>query len=252
LPETTLFFEAVVANRAMLLDDETALEGATTVSLETQPDLVESDILTYIQDNFADFIRALRFLSKEDQELLLSYYVLAKTQTTLAQIHRSTQTLCSARIRMAIQKLGTFMMLGPPTAVVLHESFARNRLEDLLTNNLDDRLIVPLSQVVDLYARTRSFQRVAEVLSIHRPDIRRVMSQAHKVLKDSNETRDRAIGAYLFDLIDKASASGQGFSRRKMAKQGSLYRQDPLILGEFVIDVTSPDFAHVFVSRANR
>jgi hypothetical protein len=37
-----------------------------------------------------------------------------------------------------------------------------------------------------------------------------------------------------------------------MAKQGSIYRQDPALLGEFTIDVTSPDFHQVFVSRANR
>jgi hypothetical protein len=242
--EKTIFFDTIIANRSMLLDDETALEGCTTLSLETQADLAESDILTYIEENFPNFLRSLRFLSNEDQELLLSYYILAKTQTSLALIHRSTQTLCSARIRMAVQKMGTFMLLGPPTAESLAEVFIKHELENLLS--------YPLSEVVSLYARTRSFQRVAEVLSIHRPDIRRVMSQAQKILKDSSDTRDRALGAYIFDLIDKASASGQGFSRRKMAKQGSIYHVDPSLVGEFTIDVTSPDFSSVFVSRANR
>src|ERR1700733_6088096 len=104
MAENSVFFEAVVAQRSMLLDDETALEGCTTVSLETQSDMAESDVLTYIEGNFPEFIRNLRYLSKEDQELLLGYYVLAKTQATLAVLHRSTQTLCSARLRMAMQK----------------------------------------------------------------------------------------------------------------------------------------------------
>lgn len=244
MAENSLFFEAVVAQRSVLLDEETALEGGATISLETQTDMAESDVLTYIEEHFGEFLRNLRYLSKEDQELLLSYYVLAKTQATLAVLHRSTQTLCSARIRKAMQKMGTFILLGPPTEEALRDVFVEYGLEDLLAR--------PLSEVVVLYARTRSFQRVAEVLSLHRPDIRRVMSQASRTLSEEKDTRARALGAYLFDLIDKASASGQGFSLRKMAKQGNIFLTDPAILGEFRMDVESPGFESVFVSRANR
>lgn len=244
IAENSLFFEAIVAARSVLLDDETALEGATTVSLETQTDMAESDVMTYIEDHFPDFLVNLRYLSKEDQELLLGYYVLAKTQTSLAMLHRSTQTLCSARIRLAMQKMGTFIILGPPTAEVMSALFTECNIENLLS--------VPLSKVVEMYALTRSFQRVAEVLNLHRPEVRRVMSLATKVLSDSSDTRKKAIGAYLFDLIDKASASGQGFSRRKMAKQGDVYTKTSDLLGEFRIDVASPDFDQIFVSRANR
>ncbi len=244
MAENSLFFEAIVAARSVLLDDETALEGGTTVSLETQSDMAESDVLTYIEDHFPDFLQNLRFLSKEDQELLFGYYVLAKTQTSLALLHRSTQTLCSARIRLAMQKMGTFIIMGPPTAETMSGLFADCHLENLLA--------VPLSQVVELYAKTRSFQRVAEVLSLHRPEVRRVMSLATKVLSEADDTRKKAIGAYLFDLIDKASASGHGFSRRKMAKQGNVYVRTPDLLGDFRVDVTSTDFDQVFVSRANR
>jgi hypothetical protein len=244
MAENSLFFDAIIAARSVLLDDETALEGCTTVSLETQSDMAESDVLTYIEGNFSEFIRNLRYLSKEDQELLLGYYVLAKTQATLALLHRSTQTLCSARLRMAMQKMGTFLILGPPTAATLKTIFEECDLENLLS--------VPLSEVVELYAKTRSFQRVAEVMNLHRPEVRRVMSTASKVLSESNDTRKKAVGAYVFDLIDKASASGQGFSRRKMAKQGDIYVKTSEILGDFRVDVASPDFDQVFVSRANR
>ena len=244
MAENSLFFDAVVAQRSLLLDAETALEGEVTLSLETQTDMAEADVLTYIEDHFGDFLKNLRYLSKEDQELLLSYYVLSKTQETLAVLHRSTQTICSSRIRRAMQKMGTFLMMGPPTAAVLREAFVQYGLEDSLPK--------PLSEVVELYARTRSFQRVAEVLSLHRPEIRRVMSKASKVLSESKDTRSRALGAYIFDLIDKASASGQGFSKRKMAKQGNLYLQDSEILGQFRVDVQHPCFSQVFVSKANR
>jgi hypothetical protein len=140
--------------------------------------------------------------------------------------------------------MGTYIILGPPIAETMREPFTAAGLENLLP--------VPLSQVVELYSKTRSFQRVAEVLMLHRPQVRRIMSQASKTLSKSLDTRDKAIGAYLSDLIDKASASGQGFSRRKMAKQGDIYVTMPALLGEFRIPVTATDFDQIFVSRANR
>jgi hypothetical protein len=251
------FFDAVVAARSVLLDDETALEGATTVSLETQTDMVESDVLTYIEDNFPQFLTNLRYLSKEDQELLLGYYVLAKTQTSLALLHRSTQTLCSARIRLAMQKMGTYLIMGPPTPELMRKYFDDVKVpvtdsdgtRDVALENL---LPVPLSKVVELYSRTRSFQRVAEVLQLHRPEVRRVMSLATKVLGDSDDRCKKAIGAYLFDMIDKASASGAGFSRRKMEKQGNIFLTTSSLFGDFRVDVTHPDWGQFFSSRANR
>jgi len=244
MAENSLFFEAIIAQRSMLLDPQTALEGCTTVSLETQADMADSDVLTYIEGNFPAFITNIRYLSKEDQELLLGYYILAKTQASLSILHRSTQTLCSARLRMAMRKMGIFIILGPPTANALRDIFVACGIEDLLS--------VPMSEVVELYAKTRSFQRVAEVLGLHRPEVRRAMSTASEVLTDSKDTTTNAAGAYVFGLIDKSSAAGQGFSRRKMAKQGDLYVQTPSILGDFRIDVSAPDFDHIFVSRANR
>ena len=244
MAENSAYFNAIVAHRSQMLSEDEALAGCTTVSLETQADMAESDVLSYIENHFTDFLRYSRFLSPEDQELLYCYYILAKTQTTLAPLHRSTQTLCSARIRKAMMKLGGFILLGLPTPDIMKPIFEANGLENLLSH--------PLSEVVDLYARTRSFQRVAEVLSLHRPEIRRVMSLATKALGNGKGRQEQALGAYLFDLIDKASATGKGWSKRKLAKQGDIYRCDPHILGEFRIDITSPDFAHIFVSRANR
>jgi hypothetical protein len=180
----------------------------------------------------------------EDQELILSYYVLAKTQTTLAVLHQSTQTQCSSRIRMAMRKMGTFMLLGPPTPDVLARIFTAIGMEDEVGK--------PLSQVVSLYARTRSFQRVAEILDLRRSNVRVAMRLASKALNRSENMRHRAVGAYVFDLIDKASAFGGGFSTREMAKQGNIYTTDSRLLGEFRINVEDPEFATIFVSRGNQ
>jgi hypothetical protein len=230
-----------------LLDEEEQLEGTTTISLETCPDMAESeDILTYVQGNFSEFMKMLRFLKKEDQELLLSYYLLSKTQNTLAIIHKSTQTVCSFRIRMAVKVLGAFILMGEPTAEkmkpILEEAGLENGLEK-----------VGLSTVVELYAKTRSFQRIAEIYHLHRPDIRRSMSRASKQLMDNMDSAyQQAIGAYIHSLIDKANPSGVGYSKRKVSKLGHIVRTDPPLLGEFRIKLEDPTFEHMFVSRANR
>jgi hypothetical protein len=243
--ENTPYFDSITSARAMLLSEDDQLEGCTTISLETQSDMAEEDILTYIQSNFADFLKTLRYLKKEDQELLLSYYLLSKTQNTLAIIHKSTQTVCSFRIRMAVKTLGTFIMMGEPTVEHMHEILDKAGLE----YGLDK---VNLSLVIDLYAKTRSFQRIADIHKLHRPDIRRAMSRASKQLMESKNAQEHALGAYVHSLIDKANPSGVGYSKRKVSKLGHIYRVDPVILGEFRVRVEDSDFEHMFVSRANR
>ena len=213
--------------------------------------MTEEDILTYVQENFSEFVQTLRFLSKEDQELLLSYYILSKTQNTLALIHKSTQTVCSFRIRQAVKRIGTFMMLGAPTEEVMAKVFKDASIEEVLPTNSKGEQ-VKLSQVVAMYEKTRSFQQVADTFGLHRPDIRRAMSRAAKQLNDSKDPQEIALGAFVHGLIDKASASGQGYSKRKLSKLCHIYRQDPEILGSFVLNVQNPDFHYLFTSRANR
>ena len=246
MSENTPYFDSITSARAMLLDEDEQLEGATTISLETQADLAEEDILSFISDNFDRFLKTLRFLKKEDQELLLSYYLLSKTQNTLALIHKSTQTVCSFRIRMAVKTLGTFLLVGgEPTEELLHEILDKAGLE----NSLDK---APLSKVIMEYVRCRNFQQVALHFGLHRPDVRRAMSRASKALMDSKDGKEAATAAWVHSLIDKVSPVGLGFSKRKAAKCGHIYMQSPSILGEFRVNILHPDFGQWFVSRANR
>jgi hypothetical protein len=244
--EQTAYFESIVANRAQLLDEEEALEGGTLVSIETAEDQQpEEDIWVWLQEHFAEFLRLLRHLSKEDQELLLSYYLLGKTQSALATIHHSTQTVCSFKIRMAVKNLCVFLMMSEPTQETMRDILVRANLECI------DSPIIPLSQLICEYARCRDFDRLAKTHHLHRPDIRRAMSRASKALLEM-KGREHALGAYIFSLIDKANPSGQGYSKRKLAKQAHIVRADPPITGRFRIDVQDPNFGAMFVSRANR
>ena len=251
MSENTPYFDSITSARAMLLDEDEQLEGATTISLETQADLAEDDILSFIGDNFDRFLKTLRFLKKEDQELLLSYYLLSKTQNTLAIIHKSTQTVCSFRIRMAVRTLGTFMLVGgEPTEELLHEVFEKAGLENSLEK--EGHPAPALSKVIMEYVRCRNFQQVAVHFGLHRPDVRRAMSRASKALMDSKEGKEAAVAAWTHSLIDKVSPVGPGFSKRKAQKMGHLYRRDSDLLGKFRLDIEDPDFSQMFVSRANR
>ena len=241
------YMDAVSSSRSLLLTEEEQLEGITTISLETCSDLAEEDILSFIYDNFAQFLKTLRFLKEEDQELLLSYYILSKTQNTLAIIHKSTQTVCSFRIRMAIKTLGTFMLVGgQPTEDILREVFLLSGHEYTLGEK------APLSKVVMEYVKSRNFIHVAHLFGLHRPDVRRTMSKVSKALMDSKEGKEAAVAAWMHSLIDKVSPAGTGLSKRRLAKEGHLYLKDPEILGSFVVPITDSGFDALFTSRASR
>lgn len=242
MAETTAYFDAIVANRAMLLDEETALEGSALVSLETSEDEQESSIYDFIHEHFASFMRYLRRLEPEDQELLLQYYVLGKTQDKLAHVYRTGQTVCSFRIRRAVKVLLGYLLLGDITQERIREIFVEAGVEDKCEG-------VPLSLLIVEYAKCRSFARLAFRHDIHRPAIRRAIRQAQKIL-EQKEGRANALSAYLHALIDRASAEGTGRSNSQKVKDGHTFFVCPQITGKFLVSVDDPGFFHLFCSRA--
>lgn len=243
MSENSLYFDSIVADRSMLLDPDD-YHGDHTISLETQSDIIAQDISSYIFDNFRDFLRILKFLAPEDQELLLGYYLLSKTQWSLARVHNSTQTLCSFKLRLAIKKVGTYMLLGVPTVDKINSI-----LEKLEHTNYNEN--VKLADLIDMYSKTRSFKLVAAYFKIKRPDVRRALSGLAKELLEQKDIHMLALGAFVFGLIDKASAQGKGLSSREKAKICTIYRRDPPILGTFRVDVTDKYFEHLLVTKAN-
>jgi hypothetical protein len=247
------YIERAAAHRALQLSEDDWLENASTVSLETQEDLVEGDILVFVRENFASFIKAVRFLSKDDTELLLSYYVLGKSQNVIAPLFQTTQTICSVRLRQAVQRLGAILMFGTPTQEVMAEILTKAGLEEMewMRNYGKIKTKIPLSKVVAAYAKTRNFSTVANAFHIHRPVIRRTLAETSKNLRASHDPREVALGAYIHGMIDKASFKESGLTKRQMKKQTNVYRTDPAILGKFRVRADDPDFEHVFTARAN-
>jgi hypothetical protein len=199
----------------------------------------------------------IRVLSLEQQELLLSYYLLGKTQIVLSKLLQATQTVMSFRIRMAVKLAGTYLMMGgEPSVDQLRVVLIKAGLENILKK-------VSLSEIIAQYARCHSFEKIARAYHLHRPDIRRAMSQASKQLLRGDVTNletettpaspeELAIGAYIFNLIDKANPDGQGISKRQKAKTARcVVLREPAATGNFRIDCKDPGFDSLFVSRAN-
>jgi hypothetical protein len=258
MAENTAYFDSITATRSMRLSEEDALAGNTMLSLETTGEFGEDDIYVYCQEHFADWLRVIRVLSLEQQELLLSYYLLGKTQIVLSKLLQATQTVCSFRIRMAVKLAGTYLMMGgAPTQEQMRVILSKAGLEHSLEG-------VSLSEAISMYAECRSFQRIANVYHLHRPDSRRAMSRAaqfllggdhaHKEIDVNQTTPEQlAIGAYIFNLIDKSNPTGQGKSERQKAKTARcVVRVDPPCTGEFRVAVNDPGWDSIFVSRANR
>ena len=238
------YMDAVTAARAMLLDEETALEGSTLISIEASEDEEQSSVYAFIQEHFADFIRYLRRLNPESQELLLQYYILGKTQNSLTLVTNATQTTCSLRLRMAVRLLLGYLM----------GEFSQERIHDILLEAgvKDDFDGVPLSQLIVEYAEGRNFAKIAFKHDLDRPKVRKAIIRAQKILLEK-QGRANALGAYLYSLTDRASYEGTGRAKKHREKDRShVYLVCPPITGKFRFSTDDPDFGHMFVSRANR
>jgi hypothetical protein len=254
--EQTAYFDSITAARSMLLTDEEALAGGTTISMETQEEFTEDDFYVYCRERFPEWLKMLRSLPLEQQELILSYYLVGKTQSVLAKLWSSTQTVMSFRIRMAVKLAGTYLMMGgAPSVDQMRSVLIKAGLEHSLKK-------VSLSGIIVEYARCHSFERIANANHLHRPDIRRAMSQASKQLLRGDVTNlettpaspeELALGAYIFNLIDKADPSNVGTTKRQKEKTARfVVRVDPPCVGEFRVAVSDPGWDSLFVSRANR
>ena len=254
---SSAYMESITASRAMGLSEEEALKGEGMLSVETQEEYNEDSFRNYCTEHFGDWLKMLRTLPKDLQELLLSYYLLGKPQIVLAKLLQATQTVCSFRIRMAVKLAGTYLMMGgEPSVDQLRVVLTKAGLEHSLKR-------VSLSEIIAEYARCRSFEKIARAHDLHRPDIRRAMSQASKHLLGKDEKGETdpllaadpegiAVGAYIFNLIDKADSNAGKTIRQKERTARCVVRVDPPCVGEFRVAVNDPGWESLFVSRANR
>lgn len=248
--ENTPYADSIVAGRSVKAfedNEQAALEGTTLLSAETEAGMgPESGVLTYINDNFAQFLRYLRALAPRDQEKLLSYYCLGKTQTQLARVFRTTQTVASFQIRASVRCMAAIISWGGRNPSV-------ETMERILTGVGHGAVSgQSLAEVVAEYAKLRSFVEVARNRKIHRPHIRRAISNASKeMVKLDQPPEVQALGWWLFKLIDKSNPLGKGLRLRARAKEGDVEVALPDVCGKNRVSTDDPDLDALFQSKAN-
>lgn len=249
-----LYWDAITAQRALLLDPETALQGNTLLSMETLKG-EEVDFCTFVQNHLAAFLQGIRRLTRMDQDLLLGYYLLRKSQTQLAEFLCLTQTIASAEIRLAERALCAFFYFGG-------ERPSRAQMEPILKKaNLDrwkcKRQKAPpnglnTAWIIDDYAVLHSFARVASLHDLPRPEIRRMLrTVSERLLKESQPMEAQLLGSWIEKLIHKRDSSEARFTNRYLAKQANQYRKDAACLGQFRIDLSDPELGQLFSPHAN-
>jgi len=251
MPENSPYFEFVISERSVLLSEEQALTGSSLVSLETTEEGSRDGVLDYIQQNFAQFLRSLRHIDKESQEILLTYYLAGKTQNTLAVIHRQTQTMCSTAIREGVEQLGAIVLMSTPKRDAMAVILQRENAEHILPG-------VEMSAAIELYARSRSYQTISDAYRVHRADVRRAFRHAAEILGAAGgnkalsvfDRQARGLAAYIRGLTAKASATGTGLTQKKTARRGYIVYKSPDCLGQSVLNVNDPGFGEVFTPVA--
>ena len=252
MSENTPYFQNITANRSIeqyTADPDGSQEGTQLISIETQ-NPADEGLLVYINENFDAFLRHLRHLSRKDQELLLAYYGLGKTQESLAPIFKTTQTMASFGLRMASKAMTALLLWGgnPPTVtdmepILKAAGFDRAPAEDGT---------VSLAEIVEDYHRTRSFTVTAKKFNMWRPDVRRTLSRVSEALRD--ETRppeQQALGYWIARLIEKAHPTKRGITDKERGKMGDVYATLPDIVGQDVVHTRDTYIETLFVSRYN-
>jgi hypothetical protein len=268
--------ESVAGLRAVLAyqeDEEGALDGAQLISAETDPDLQqEQDIFIFINGNFAAFLSYLRNLNVRDQELLLAYYCLRKTQTLLAPIFRTSQTLCSARMRAAVRTMCAYKTFGgQPTEerirpilqaigaeearlIVQAKTQYKEKGEDPSQHRQNvefgERATHSLAQLLAEYAEARSFGRLADRHGIHRPEIRRAFRSAAEKL-EAGDREQQTLAAWIRALIDKANPFDEGESKPQAAKRGHVFVTDNGRIADFRVRIEDGLLAKILAPRGH-
>jgi hypothetical protein len=210
MPENTAYFEAITAERALLVDPEEALRADCLISIETQAEFEGQTEEVFVRENFPLFQRYIANLSAQDQDLLLSYFVLHRSQTALGYIFRITQTEVSSTIRLAMKRLCFVILFDKPQAHKLRTILERHNLEHPQWKAAKkSKPQVPLSEVIEHFDQTRNFHKTADRYGINRPEVRKHISRAAKTLLQSSQSQAQALGAYLYQFVHRFNSKPQ-------------------------------------------
>lgn len=150
-------------------------------------------------------------LRPEFQELFIEYYLLGKSQSFIASVHGRIQKFIWQNLRIIEQAIGSLIVLGPnPSASVL---------QPILENaGLANTEYGSLAALIESYAGSLSYKKVAQDVKAPIPAIRKIFRPAINQLLASKNIKEIAVGAYLRSLTHEVSLTGKGLCKRSIAR----------------------------------
>lgn len=238
------YINRVSDKRALRLTEEQATAGNTLLSAECQPDLISDTIRECFEDNLAGFLCSLKNLPLPEQDMMVCYYLLQKSQTQVGKVFSITQTLCSQRIIRALRTIAACTMWASP---VEHVATILDK------NNLSGMGDGHILDYVKVFAKYKSFGMAAPQLGngVTPPMVRRDLNKLVDLLSAKHDQESLAMGAWLSTMVSEAEAREIGCSISKRQRESAtVYFKDPDGLGGHAYDITSPAFDSRFAPYA--
>jgi hypothetical protein len=98
------------------------------------------------------------------------------------------------------------------------------------------------ANIVAAYLETGSFAGAGAKVGIRRVEVRRQISKTAQLLLDKNMQEEKAIGAYLHNLVQRCNPNGTGMSKALARRAHDKVLRDPVYLGEHRVRIEDVDF----------
>jgi hypothetical protein len=251
------YFDLISHNRLKNSDQTEMLQGEILVSIETSEEHATASIQQFIHDNPVSFFRALRQLPSHFQDLVISYYVLNKTQDQLAaQLMNTSQTITSTLLRKAVQALCALLQWPDGLTEEVMNKILKNReltIGAALKHTKDATITmktVSAARVLFMLLKYRSFELVATAIDLWRAELRRVVRELVKELCESEDRDEKLLGGALYIFLDAVGAKGTGKSLKALRRTRPYEGKDPACLGNFRVRIGEPGWEALFPAHS--
>jgi hypothetical protein len=223
-------FERLLRDKAVHANTEAMLRGELNASCENDTEGFQDSVSTIMRE-FPDlFFREMQKLERFDQDLLLSYLLLHKTQVQLSRLYKMTQLAVSKNIRESLGLLGANLLFKDYAESDIRSTLERCKVPDAERN----------AAMVKFFLDTKSVAATRDKFQIL---VRHRLARIADALKESADLWGTALGAALSHTL---SYSYGGIWQRRYF---DVFCVDSQSLGQATIDIENCE--GIFASRAD-
>ncbi len=224
------------------MSDAELLVGDATVSIETRAELsAEENMAMFAARDRAKFLRLAEMLPDRYFDMLVSYFLIGKTQKQVGDVTGDAQAHVAFRLTLASQALaGLLRFDGIPSACVVVPILQRIGAQTIplprqLSTPTGTPRLVPAGDLIATYLSTRSYTAAAARHGVRRQDTRRAIREIARRLERTANLDCKCLGAILLAFAAYSSASIAGDTKREERHLCQVFRVDPDALGQFEV-----------------